>query len=245
MLENKTTIIFDLDGTLIDSIGIWNEVDNLLISMLSNNTIHINNIGTYRDNYLKKVNSEDIYLEYCKHLKEITLSSKSEKEILQLRWDISDYLIKHKVKYKAKAATALKLLKEKGYTLVLATTTTRIQLDAYINDNENIKSKAPLNEIFSLMLSKEDVKNKKPHKEIYDKIMTNLNIKPEECLVIEDSLIGVEAAKNANMDVAVIYDKYSDNVREEINRLSDYQFSDYYELIREIKKADNKIYLMK
>ena len=75
--------------------------------------------------------------------------------------------------------------------------------------------------------------------------MTNLNIKPEECLVIEDSLIGVEAAKNANIDVAVIYDKYSDNVREEINRLSDYQFSDYYELIREIKKADNKIYLMK
>lgn len=108
-----------------------------------------------------------------------------------------------------------------------------------------LKSKAPLNEIFNLILSKEDVKNKKPHKEIYDKIMTILNIKPEECLIIEDSLIGVEAAKNANIDVAVIYDKYSDNVREEINRLSDYQFSNYYELIREIKKADNKIYLMK
>lgn len=216
-----------------------------MISKLSNNAIHINNIGTYRDDYLKKVHNVDIYLEYCKHLKKITSSSKSEKEILKLRWDISDYLIKHKVKYKDKADIALKLLKEKGYTLVLATTTTRIQLDAYINENEHIKSKAPLNEIFNLILSKEDVKNKKPHKEIYDKIMTNLNIKPEECLVIEDSLIGVEAAKNANIDVAVIYDKYSDNVREEINRLSDYQFSDYYELIREIKKADNKIYLMK
>ena len=34
MLENKKVIIFDLDGTLIDSIGIWNEIDKKLIEKI-------------------------------------------------------------------------------------------------------------------------------------------------------------------------------------------------------------------
>lgn len=33
MFKGKKVIIFDMDGTLIDSIGIWNEVDNLLINI--------------------------------------------------------------------------------------------------------------------------------------------------------------------------------------------------------------------
>ena len=34
MFENKSTIIFDMDGTLIDSVGVWNQVDLRLIQAL-------------------------------------------------------------------------------------------------------------------------------------------------------------------------------------------------------------------
>ena len=34
MLENKKVIIFDLDGTLIDSIGVWNDIDIELIKQI-------------------------------------------------------------------------------------------------------------------------------------------------------------------------------------------------------------------
>lgn len=34
MFENKSTIIFDMDGTLIDSVGVWNQVDLRLIQTL-------------------------------------------------------------------------------------------------------------------------------------------------------------------------------------------------------------------
>ena len=67
----------------------------------------------------------------------------------------------------------------------------------------------------------------KPDPEIYLKAMNAIGFEPSECLIFEDSLIGAEAAKASGAEVAVIYDKYSDDEREEINALADYFVSDY------------------
>ena len=61
-----------------------------------------------------------------------------------------------------------------------------------------------------------------------------LNVNPEECLIFEDSLIGVQAANASGIDVAVIYDKYSDGNRKEINKLSKYSFNNYMDVINNI-----------
>ena len=71
--------------------------------------------------------------------------------------------------------------------------------------------------------------------EIHYKILNELKVKKEECLIIEDALVGVEAANNAGIEVTVIYDKYSDCNREEINKLSQYRFKDYNEMLNYIK----------
>lgn len=69
MFRNKKVIIFDMDGTLIDSIGIWNKTDEILIRQLSgSNNIGIEDIGQMRDSILAQCKSEDIYLEYCDYL---------------------------------------------------------------------------------------------------------------------------------------------------------------------------------
>ena len=88
--------------------------------------------------------------------------------------------------------------------------------------------------MFSVVLSKEDVQEKKPSPEVHNKIMQLLGVSPSECLIIEDSLIGVQAGKNAGIEVAVMYDKYSDVDREEINKLADYRFSSFDEVINQI-----------
>ena len=89
--------------------------------------------------------------------------------------------------------------------------------------------------MFDLIYSKGAVRNLKPNPEIHIKVMNDLNVKSEECFIFEDSLIGVEAANAAGIDVAVMYDKYSDGNREEINKRVKYKFNNFNELLNSVK----------
>lgn len=54
MFKGKKVVIFDLDGTLIDSVGIWNKTDEILINKLVNREVNIPNIQQIRDGILAK-----------------------------------------------------------------------------------------------------------------------------------------------------------------------------------------------
>lgn len=240
MLENKKVIIFDLDGTLIDSVGVWNDIDKTLIKKIGNREIDNVDIGKQRDFKLKEYSkSKDTYLEYCGFLKEKYDSKLSKQEIKKLRYEIANQYLRT-IDYKPNVEKLLKYLKEKGFILVIATTTNDYTIKIYRKDNKKIIQKARIDDIFTLVYSKDSAKELKPNPEIHYKILKELDVTAEDCLIIEDSLIGVEAANNANIDVAVIYDKYSDGNREEINKLAQYYFKNFKEMLNYIKKELDK-----
>lgn len=237
MLENKKLIIFDLDGTLLDSIGVWNEIDKDVIKAIGGNIEEDLDIGKRRDAILAKFSkSPDVYLEYCGYLGEIYGSNFSKQEIKDLRYSIAERLLREEVDYKPFAEQVLKFLKSKGFRMMIGSTTNDYTIDVYKNKNKNIILKAPFTEYFEAIYSKRAVQKIKPNPELHFKIMKENNLKPEECLMIEDSLIGVQAATRAGIDTVVMYDKYSDSNREAINSLAKYNFNNFEELLKTLKE---------
>ncbi len=72
-----------------------------------------------------------------------------------------------------------------------------------------ILKKIGINDMFNVIIAKEDCAKLKPDPEPYLKTAEMLGVSPEDCIVIEDSAIGVEAAKKANMKCIAIPNKHT------------------------------------
>ena len=231
-LDSKKYIIFDMDGTLIDSVGVWNATDKKLVEEFSDNTISLEAAQFERDTFLHNNQSSDSYLAYCAHLiDKYDFRMRDPERLLQIRWDKSGELLEKDMDFKPDAPELITKLKAQGFTVALATMTTQVQLDIYSQKNQKMLTQMNINDAFDLITRKEDVKNKKPHPEIYNLIMKHYATTPDECLIFEDSYAGVLAAKNAGVEVVNIYDKYSDIDRNKIDAIADYRIADFRQFI--------------
>ena len=219
-----------MDGTLIDSIGIWNEVDISTVEYYKGIRPDEKEINILRDESLRTSPDSDIYRYYISKLCEKYGIIENIDEVYNKRKWFGEELPRKKVKYKKYAKELLFKLKKLGYILALATTTTSGKIKLYSYENENTND-VNLYDIFDTILTKEDVINKKPNPEVLNKILEKYNILPSDAIVIEDSLVGVLTAKNAGIEVVTVYDKYSDFDREEINKNSTYIIDDLGEIL--------------
>jgi beta-phosphoglucomutase-like phosphatase (HAD superfamily) len=108
---------------------------------------------------------------------------------------------------------ALSHLKNQGYRLVVCSNSIRKTV-------EIMMEKAGLLEYLDFFLSNEDVDQPKPHPEIYQKAIRMLNVAPEECLIIEDNINGIKAARASGahvMEVATIDDVNLENITRQIH----------------------------
>ena len=227
-LRGKTAAVFDFDGTLADTLGIWNAVDVQLAAELGHPNADPEAWHAFREESLRRHRDEENpFRSYCGDFGAKLGSSLTAAEIHQRRFTISRRLLKNDVQLQPNAAEALKSLKALGLRLAVATTTRRANIEIYCNTNEGIRREIHLADVFEGLICAEDVERIKPDPECYVKALALLGVTPERAFAVEDTVAGLEAARAAGLKCLAMREPHSAEDAERIRSLSEVYFDDY------------------
>lgn len=213
MLKDTKAVIFDLDGSLVDSMWMWKDIDEE----------YLGRFGISLPEDLQSAIAGMSFTETAEYFKaHFPIPDPVDKikdDWNRMAWD--KYL--RQVPLKAGAYEFLCGCRERGILLGIATSNSRELV-------ENIAAVHGLKDFFSCILTGCDVKKGKPAPDIYLAVAKELKVKPEECLVFEDIVAGILAGKRAGMRVCAVEDAYSASSDGEKRRLADYYITDFYGL---------------
>lgn len=210
IFQDKKAFLFDLDGTLVDSMWIWKSID-------------IEYLGRYEIEL-----PED--LQYC-----IEGMSFSETAIyFKERFSIPDSLEEMKadwnrmawekytreVPLKSGIREFLALHRDRGVKMAVATSNSRELAEAVLATHG-------LTGFFDAIVTGCEVAHGKPWPDIYLEAAARLGVNAGECLVFEDVVAGIQAGKSAGMQVAAVEDEYSLYQSREKRAMADYYIDDY------------------
>ena len=185
-------VIFDMDGVLIDSEPVHMEAFKRLMESLS--------IEFDKDYYLQFIGSTTDYM-WEKVIKDYNLKL-TDKDLMKLS-DIFVSEINGEAGYPIMkgAAELINKISSAGIKLAVASS-------SGIERIEDTVRKLGVYEKFDALVSGKTVQNPKPAPDTFLKAAELLKVSPAECIVIEDSLNGMKAAKHAGM-VCVMYENLS------------------------------------
>lgn len=211
MIENKEAVIFDLDGTLVDSMWMWREID----------IEYLGRFGIPLPEDLQSKIEGMSFSETAVYFKDFFKIPDSieqmKKDWNEMAWD--KYM--NEVPLKPGVAEFLAGCRERGIKLGIATSNSRELV-------ENIAAVHKLGDYFSCIMTGCDVAHGKPAPDIYLAVAKALKVEPSKCLVFEDIIPGIMAGKNAGMEVCAVEDTYSRHAKEAKAKLADYYIEDYY-----------------
>ena len=230
MFPTFHAVTFDLDGVLADSEPWWNQID---MKLLAEHGV------TYRGEYHRNVLgvSYRIAVEFYKNAFHICASVE---ELMRRRGEIATDFFTNRVRLFPSAKTTLEQLVEMKVPLAIATSSVSASAHPFL-DRTGIRS------FFGVVVTGDEVQRGKPHPDIYLRTSKKLGISPEACLVIEDALTGIAAAKAANMRVVAIPDRRFVDPRE-YEEEADYvlgSLSEIPALVRRIRAATTEEHMLR
>lgn len=214
MLQDIKAVIFDLDGSLVDSMWMWRAID---IEYLGRFGIPLPEDLQSR---IEGMSFSETAVYFKEHFPIPDNIDQIKEDWNCMAWD----KYANEVPLKPGIPEFLERCREEGIKLGIATSNSRQLV-------ENIAKVHNLRDYFSCIMTGCDVAHGKPSPDIYLAVAEGLDCPPSQCLVFEDIIPGIQAGKAAGMRVCAVEDAYSVNDRERKKALADYYISDYYAIL--------------
>ena len=205
--------IFDMDGTLLDSMGMWRTLGSVLAQ---------NHGAVPPPDLNRRVASLGLW-EGTAYCKEVCGLPGTVEELVREIWGRIEAFYRHDVRPKPGLVRFLDILKMQGVWMYVATATDRPLAEAALRT-------AGIDGYFrGLITSAEAGQSKREGPEVYERALRRLRSTKKDTVVFEDALHALRTAHEAGFRTAAVYDP-SEPDQEEMRRLADYYITSYEEM---------------
>ena len=187
-------VIFDMDGVIIDSEPLQSQAWESIIRQYGKEP-ELNSAGLVHFVGFRIRENWEIIKERYEINEEIEALEEKRSQIYLM-------LLRKNMAPMRGFMDLIKTLKDKGLKLAIASSSHRDHVETLLDD-------LGIREYIDEFVSGDMVKKGKPHPDIYLEAANRLDVEPEKCVALEDSEVGVEAAKNADMKVIAVPNKYT------------------------------------
>lgn len=217
MLQGIEAVLFDLDGSLVDSMWLWRDID---IAYLGRFGIALP-AGLQED--IEGMSFSETAEYFKKRFQLPDSIQKIKEDWNQMAWDKYTY----QVPLKNGAREFIAYCSKKGIRLGIATSNSRQLV-------ENVMKVHGLLDYFDSIVTACDVEKGKPAPDVYLEAARQCGISPDKCMVFEDIVPGIMAGKAAGMKVCAVWDAYSYYQDDEKKKLADYYITDYFDIMERL-----------
>jgi hydroxymethylpyrimidine kinase/phosphomethylpyrimidine kinase len=207
--------IFDVDGTLLDSMEIWEDVG----------VRYLNSIGIEAEPDLGTVLFTMSIQEGAAYVKEHYHLSQEPEEIVQGVLDIISNYYKKTALLKSGAKELLEKLDKHNIPMTVASSNNKKEIEMAFE-------RLGIAKYFDRIFTCEEVGAGKTKPDIYLRAAEYLGTRPEETVVFEDVIHAIRTAKQAGFQVVGIYDETSKDDQEEVRREADWYCREWAELMK-------------
>ena len=207
-------LLFDLDGTLVDSSGIWVQIDLDFTARRG-----LPHTQEYHD-FVAHTTAPTA----AQYTKEYYGLQESVEEIMEEWFQQALYEYSHTIAPKPHVRTYLEQCRSRGERMAIITSSAPQLCRATLERNG-------LGDYFEALLFAQEIGLEKKDPALFETAAQILHLSPEKCTLYDDSPLACRGAKAAGLSVVGVYDAIFADAEDEMRAMCDHYIRDFSELI--------------